>query len=86
MSAGEFVAWRAYDRAVGPIGAERADRLAALVTAVLANIHRDSKSHPEPYDLDDFDLYKDRPVLTRAQEEAQFQALYAKAGFVVKTT
>jgi hypothetical protein len=84
MSMGEFVAWRAYDRMVGPIGAERHDRLTALLAAVLANINRDSKGHPEPYTLDDFDLYAERPILTRAQEEAQFQELYSKSGFVVK--
>ncbi len=82
MSPEEWVAWRAVDAVLGPIGSERADRHAALVASVIANVNRDATKRREPFDLDDFDLYRDRKPLTRAQEEEQFRAAFASAGLV----
>jgi hypothetical protein len=79
MSAAEFAAWRGLD-VWAPIGDERADRHAALIATMLANIHRAEKQ--DPYTLDDFDLYRERKPLTRAQEEAQFRAAFYARGLV----
>ena len=80
MSAEEFTAWRGLDLAVAPIADERADRHAALIATLLANVNRGP--HQDAYTLDDFDLYRDRKQLTRAQEEAQFRAAFAARGLV----
>jgi len=79
MSAEEFTAWRGLDL-FAPIGDERADRHAALIATILANVNRDPKH--EPYTLDDFDLYRDRRPLTREQEEAHFRAAFYARGLV----
>lgn len=81
MSAEEFAAWRAFD-AISPIGGERADRHAALIAAVIANANRDPKKH-DPFTLDDFDLFKPKRPLTRAEEEAKFRAAFEQAGLLV---
>src|SRR5262245_28978578 len=79
MSAEEFTAWRGLD-AWAPIGDERADRHAALIATILANVNRDPKR--EPFTLDDFDLYRERRPLTRAEEEARFRAAFQDRGLV----
>jgi hypothetical protein len=79
MTAAEFLAWRAVD-IYDPIGNLRLVRQSALIAAVLANIHRDPKH--EAYDLDDFDLYRERKILTRAEEEARFRAAFQARGLV----
>jgi hypothetical protein len=86
MSDGEFVLWRAFDT-ISPIGGERADRHAALIATILANVNRDPKRTPTPFALDDFDLYKPPPpVKTREQEEAEFRAAFWAAGLLVTST
>jgi hypothetical protein len=79
MSADEFIAWRGLDM-WAPIADERADRHAALTAMILANVNRDP-TH-EPYTLDDFDLYRERPRLTRAEEEARFRAAFYARGLI----
>lgn len=73
------MAWRAFD-AISPIGGERADRHAALIASTLANIHRGPKH--AGYALDDFDLFKPKRRLTRAEEEAQFRRAFLAAGLL----
>jgi hypothetical protein len=79
MSAEEFTAWRGLDM-WAPIADERADRHAALIATVLANVNRGQ--HQDPFTLDDFDLYRERPPLSRAEEEAKFRAAFAARGLV----
>ena len=79
MSGEEFAAWRAFDW-LAPIGAEREDRHAALIASILANVNRGQ--HQDPYSLDDFDLYKERRPLTRAEEEARFRDAFASKGLI----
>lgn len=78
MDLDEFQAWRVYD-AMWPIGAERADRQAALISSVIANVNRNPKTKPDPFTIDDFDLYREKPAtrqLTREEEEARFEAAF----------
>lgn len=82
MSADEFTAWRGLDL-YAPIGDERADRHAALIASIVANVNRDPKQQRDPYTLEDFDLYRERPALTREQEEARFRAAFYARGLVV---
>jgi hypothetical protein len=39
-----------------PWGPERADMNAALIASTMANCHRDSKRHPEPFTVNEFKL------------------------------
>jgi hypothetical protein len=79
MSAEEFTAWRGLDM-WAPIADERADRHAALIATVLANANRGQ--HQDAYTLDDFDLYRDRRRLTRAEEEARWLAAWEARGLL----
>lgn len=80
LSVEEFIGWRAFDT-ISPIGDQRAIRQAALTASILWNANRGRRD--EPRGLDDFDLYHERKVLTRAEEEARFRAAWQKAGLVV---
>lgn len=73
------MAWRVFDT-FSPIGGERSDRHAALIASVVANVNRGRNQ--EPFTLDDFDLYRQRKKLTRAEEEAQFRAAFEARGLV----
>jgi Protein of unknown function (DUF4035) len=79
MSPEEFMAWRVFDT-LSPIGGERDDRHAALIASVIANVNRGAKQ--EAFTLDDFDLYKPRRPLTRAEEEERFRRAFESAGLV----
>ena len=79
MSAEEFTAWQGLDM-WAPIADERADRHAALIATILGNINRGP--HQDAFTLDDFDLYRERPKLTRAEEESRFRAAFAARGLV----
>lgn len=80
MSAEEFIAWRAYD-AISPIDGGREIRQLALMACITANANRDPKR--DPFSIDDFDLYKERRPLTRAEEEARFRDAWMSAGLLV---
>lgn len=56
MSWSQLVMWHAY-YASDPFGEQRADARAALIASILANVNRDPKKHPRPYELKDFMLY-----------------------------
>jgi len=79
MSAAEFAAWRGLDL-WAPIGDERADRHAALIASILANIHRGEKQ--DAYTLDDFDLYRERRKPTALEEAERFRAAWYARGLV----
>lgn len=53
VSSREISEWQAFEAEHGPVHI-RPDWSAALVASTLANIHRDPKSHPEPYGLGEF--------------------------------
>jgi len=53
VSSRELSEWQAYEAEHGPVHI-RPDWPAALIASTLASIHRDTKSHPEPYELGDF--------------------------------
>lgn len=53
VDSAEFAEWMAYAE-VEPFGPEREDQRAGIVAALIANVNRDSKKRPEPYDVEDF--------------------------------
>ncbi len=53
MSSKEFAEQMAYDR-LEPNGEERADLRTGLICMVLANLKRDKKKKPAPYEIKDF--------------------------------
>jgi hypothetical protein len=55
ISSQEISEWQAFEAENGPVQM-RPDWTAALITATLANIHRDRKSHPEAYEPQEFML------------------------------
>lgn len=49
--------------AISPIGEWRADVRSAQIVAMMANINRDTKRHPEPFQIKEFLLFdKPKPV------------------------
>lgn len=63
----EFAEWIAY-YGLEPLGDERADWHAALITSTLANIWRDPKKRRRPWPLEDFVLRFGERVKQTAQE------------------
>lgn len=49
----EFAEWMAYSM-IEPFGPDREDERAGMIAALIANVNRDPKLRPEPYDVDDF--------------------------------
>ncbi len=62
----EFVEWQEYYE-VEPWGEERADLRSGIVASVLANVHRDSKRRPSPYEPTDFMPFYTKPKPTPEQ-------------------
>lgn len=46
MSSRELTEWEAYERATGPIGEERLDRLFGMLASVIANVNRTKQQRP----------------------------------------
>ncbi len=59
-----------------------ADRRSAQICAILANIHRDTKKQPQPYELKDFmpEFKKSAPkkVQTREEQVETLMAIFGK--------
>lgn len=55
ISAEELTEWMALYR-LEPWGEERGDMRAALIASIIANVNRDPKKRPQPYELKDFML------------------------------
>lgn len=53
MSHGEFVEWAAF-YSVEPFGEYGHNLRTAMLMSLLANINRDDKKRPQPFELDDF--------------------------------
>lgn len=53
ISSPEFAEWMAF-AAIEPFGSVREDQRAGAVAATIANVNRDPKHRPEPYDSEDF--------------------------------
>lgn len=49
MSSAEFAEWMAFAN-IEPFGSHVEDRRAGAAVSMLANVHRDTKQHPEPFD------------------------------------
>lgn len=60
IDSAELAEWIAYYR-LEPFGELVADQRHGIATAVLANVNRDSKRHPEAYTAGDFIHWMDRP-------------------------
>lgn len=53
VDSAEFAEWMAYC-VWEPFGPEREDQRAGMVAALIANVNRDPKQRPTPYDVEDF--------------------------------
>lgn len=53
VSSREISEWQAFEEEHGPAWL-RPDHGSAFIVATLANVYRDRKTHPEPYDLTEF--------------------------------
>ena len=58
-SAAEILLYQCYYR-IAPWGEDRADIRNAMNMAQTANMHRDSGTHPKPYEIDDFMPFRER--------------------------
>ena len=68
----QLVEWMAYAQ-LEPFGEERADYRAASIVAMLANLHRDTTRHPEPFALADFLLRFDGEAPTPKKPRQSWQ-------------
>ncbi len=62
----EYVEWQEYYQ-VEPWGEERDDLRSGILTSVLANVHRDVKRRPTPYEPVDFMPFYTKPKPTPEQ-------------------
>ncbi len=53
ITSAEFAEWMAY-ATIEPFGPIREDERAGIVAAIIANVNRDSSTHPEPFTVDEF--------------------------------
>lgn len=74
MSAQELTEWIAYD-ALEPIGEQRADLRAGIISATVANCHR---AKGDPFKPSDFMPFLDKPKQTPADVLAALRAQYQK--------
>ena len=79
MASREFAEWLAF-YSIEPFGEARADLRTAMLMALLANIYRDEKKQPRPFEAKDFMPQFDRAPDEHAGEawrvqKAQFQML-----------
>ncbi len=63
-----------------PWGEERADLRSGIVSAVIANVHRDAKKQPKPYQPTDFMPYWQKPEMTEDQIAAKVAAALGAPG------
>ena len=76
MSHAEYVDWQRYYNAE-PFGTPRADILHAHSMSLLANIHRDSKTRPQPFGLADFLLFQQPAETLPPEDEPRVDGLTA---------
>jgi len=60
-----------------PFGELRNDIRAGLVCSLIANANRDTKRHPQPYEITDFLLYQERPPQKKQSAEEMRELLLA---------
>ena len=53
LTSSQLSEWEAYDK-LDPVGDWRSDYRMANIMAMIANVNRDSKKKPEPYNILDF--------------------------------
>ena len=68
ISAAELTLYQVYYRNQ-PWGEERADIRSAMAMSQTANMHRDSKRHPKPFELYDFMPFSEKPVKEESSGE-----------------
>lgn len=54
ISSAELTEWRAWEQIHGPLGSERADYLAASISRINAEIHRNTKERRQPFRVEEF--------------------------------
>lgn len=60
MSWAQLAEWQAY-ASIDPFGESRADLRSAQICAILANVNRDPKRRSQPYKVEDFMFFFDKP-------------------------
>lgn len=75
MSSRELTEWMAYD-AIEPIGGYRVDYGFAMVAAMIANANRDPKKRPQPFEIEDFMLFKPKRELSQDEIAAKIAVTF----------
>lgn len=79
MPADEFFEWMIMEQ-IEPFGDKRGDIQAGLIAQVIANVHRDSRRHPEPYELSDFlPKFVDDPPKLKPRQSVEEQLAFMLA-------
>lgn len=73
MSSAEFTEWLAY-ATVEPFGPRREDVRAGMIAAMVTNVARDTKRHPQAFTPDDFFPDPSLPPVTTADRVAKLKA------------
>lgn len=72
MSSAEFTEWMVYAQ-LEPFGPRREDERAGMVAAMVTNVARDTKAHPQAFTPDDFFPDPDRRPVTPADRVARLR-------------
>jgi hypothetical protein len=75
ISSQELTEWMAYYE-LDPFGSERDDLRSGIVSAVIANVHRDPKKRSKPFEAADFMPYLEKPELSQEQIAAKVAAAF----------
>lgn len=68
MSSAEFTEWIAYAE-LEPFGGSIDDSKYGMLMAMIANIHRDSRKHPQAFAAHDFTPWREKPRVRQQSQE-----------------
>lgn len=74
MTFSQLREWKAFEN-ISPFGEQREDIRIAALSAVIANVNRDSKRKPQPYKIEDFLLRMDSVPTERPKKTQSWQEL-----------
>lgn len=74
-SAAEILLYQVYYR-IAPWGPERSDINAAMLMQQTANMHRNTATHPNPFELNDFMPFSEKPKPDDEAEPAGLRDLF----------
>lgn len=84
MSSRELSEWMAYERVAGPLGGQRIDVAAALISATIANVNREPRT--QAYPVTDFLVDWDGPAEPASMSPDELWAQIRQAHAAITAT